>query len=97
MKLDFYTSNELASIVLRSAHILGCQISPKIAGEIAQRSRGTPRIANRLLKIIRDYIVVGHPSATKQDIQKIFLDLGIDDLGLDTLDTQFLMHLAHSF
>jgi len=88
---DFYESEELARIVTRSAGLLGVDISPEGAGEIACRSRGTPRIANRLLRRVRDYAQVKgeaciHPEQADQALRL----LGVDQQGLDDLDRKVL-------
>ncbi len=91
LKLDLYTTDELASIVIRSASILEVEIDADGAREIASRSRGTPRIANRLLKRVRDYALVKGNGAITQDIAKAGLAmLEIDDLGLDGTDRRML-------
>ena len=91
LKLELYTHDELARIVRRSASILGVEISDEGAVELAKRSRGTPRIANRLLKRLRDYALVrGNGSITPQ-VARAGLDmLEIDDLGLDNTDRRML-------
>ena len=91
LKLELYTPEELATIVSRSADILGIGIEPKGALEIASRSRGTPRIANRLLKRIRDFAVVKGDGIITEEIAKYGLDkLEIDALGLDNTDRRML-------
>ncbi|MBO7690546.1 MAG: Holliday junction branch migration DNA helicase RuvB, partial [Clostridia bacterium] len=78
--------DELAQIVTRSAGILGIEIDPEGAEELAKRSRGTPRIANRLLKRARDFAeVVGDGTITKQDADLALSRMEIDALGLDTI------------
>lgn len=90
-RLELYNTEDLTTIVLRSANILKVEIDKEGAIEIARRSRGTPRIANRLLKRVRDYAsVLGDGNITK-DIAKIALNrLDIDDLGLDDVDRKLL-------
>ena len=90
-KLELYTPEDLSTIVTRSAKILGIDIDKEGSLEIAKRSRGTPRIANRLLKRVRDYAaVLGDGNITKE-IAKIALEkLEIDDLGLDNIDRKIL-------
>jgi Holliday junction DNA helicase RuvB len=91
LKLELYTPEELASIVHRSAEILGIEIDADGAKEIASRSRGTPRIANRLLKRIRDYaVVVGDGVITAEIARYGLLKLEIDALGLDNTDRKML-------
>jgi Holliday junction DNA helicase RuvB len=80
LKLDFYDNSELAKIVSRSFKILGNPLnSEAIAESIAKRSRGTPRIANRFVKMIRDYTIVGHDISTPEAINTIFQSFGIDE------------------
>lgn len=91
LKLELYTHAELASIVCRSSSILGVDISEEGASELAKRSRGTPRIANRLLKRIRDFALVRGNGNITSDIAKAGLDmLEIDALGLDNTDRRML-------
>lgn len=90
-KLELYTPDELALIVKRSADILGYEITDDGAYEIARRSRGTPRIANRLLKRVRDFAQVYNESAINDRIAGFALNkLEIDDLGLDNTDRKML-------
>ena len=91
LKLELYTPEELAIIVKRSAGILGYDITEDGAHEIASRSRGTPRIANRLLKRVRDYAQVEDKLAIDSEIANYALGkLEIDDLGLDNTDRRML-------
>ena len=91
MKLELYTPEELAEIVRRSANILGMEISEDGAMEIASRSRGTPRIANRLLKRVRDFAQVMGDGKIDADIANFALTkLEIDQLGLDNTDRRML-------
>lgn len=91
LKLDLYSPEELAEIVRRSAGILGTEISDDGAVELARRSRGTPRIANRLLKRVRDFAQVQGDGTINSDITKFALDrLEIDALGLDNVDRRML-------
>ena len=91
LKLELYTRDELASIVCRSASILGIEISEEGAKELASRSRGTPRIANRLLKRIRDFALVRGQGVIDGAIAKEGLNLlEIDALGLDNTDRRML-------
>ena len=91
LKLELYTHAELSSIVSRSASILGVAISEEGASELAKRSRGTPRIANRLLKRIRDFALVRGNGSITSEIAKAGLDmLEIDALGLDNTDRRML-------
>jgi Holliday junction DNA helicase RuvB len=89
--LDFYKVEDLAKIVRHSAKILGIDIDDEAALEIARRSRGTPRVANRLLRRIRDYAQVAKVKKVNQDMAAKSLDeLGIDKAGLDELDRKVL-------
>jgi holliday junction DNA helicase RuvB len=89
--LDFYTPEELESIVRRSADLLGVDIEPESATEVARRSRGTPRIANRLLRRVRDYAQVKSQSKVGLEVTRASLHLeGVDDEGLDELDRKVL-------
>ena len=91
LKLDLYTPEELAQIVRRSAGILGMEISDDGAVELARRSRGTPRIANRLLKRVRDFAQVQGDGTINSEITKFALErLEIDALGLDNVDRKML-------
>jgi len=89
--LDFYSEEELTRIVTRSASILECRIEAGGATEISRRSRGTPRIANRLLRRVRDYAQVKGDGTISLDIARRALDSeGVDSRGLDRLDRRFL-------
>ena len=90
-RLELYSEEDLTTIVKRSSKILGIDIDDLAAGEIARRSRGTPRIANRLLKRVRDYAIVLGNGKINLEIAKIALEkLDIDELGLDNLDKRIL-------
>lgn len=98
LKLDFYEIKDLEEIVRRSFHILDILINnPEIWGIVAKKSRGTPRIVNRFVKILRDYQIVGHDINDSLDCESIFASLGIDELGLDGLDRRILETLAYHF
>ena len=89
--LEFYPVEDLKQIILRSAQILGVTLDDAGAGEIARRSRGTPRIANRLLRRVRDYADVKADGRITPEIARQALQLeGVDELGLDELDRNFL-------
>jgi Holliday junction DNA helicase RuvB len=97
-RLDLYAPAELVRIVTRSASILKIPITPDGAEEIAKRSRGTPRIVNRLLRRVRDYATVkGDGTITKQITGDALAMLQIDELGLDELDRRILAVIAHDF
>src|SRR5271163_2089430 len=97
-RLDLYESSDLERIVARSARLLGIPITPGGAEEIAMRSRGTPRIANRLLRRVRDVAEVrAHGEITHDVALKGLTLFGIDELGLDKVDRAILETLAVRF
>lgn len=97
-KLDYYTVEELAQIVIRSSAILGAEIQMGGATEIARRSRGTPRIANRLLKRVRDYAQVRADGNITDEVANDALELlGVDSLGLDYVDEKLLVTIIEKF
>lgn len=97
-RLELYNSEDLTTIVKRSANILDIAIENDAAIEIAKRSRGTPRIANRLLKRVRDYAVVMGNGTITLEIAKIALNkLDIDDIGLDAIDRRILETLIKKY
>ena len=97
-RLEMYTPAELAEIVTRSAKTLGIGIQPQAAQEIARRSRGTPRIANRLLKRVRDFAAVkGNGEVTYEDARFALKKMDIDELGLDETDRALLRALIEKF
>jgi Holliday junction DNA helicase RuvB len=98
MKLDLYNEKELAKIVRRSFEIMGFSgMSDAALLAIASRSRGTPRIANRYVKILRDYATIGKDIESKEECETIFENFGVDIYGLDTLDRKLLTHLRDTF
>lgn len=97
-RLDMYTPVELQRIVERSANTLGIAIEREGAYEIARRSRGTPRIANRLLKRVADFsVVAGSKAIKKNDASRALLKMEIDELGLDETDRNLLRALIEKF
>ena len=97
-KLEMYTPEELSKIVTRSAGILNIEIEKDGAAEIARRSRGTPRIANRLLKRVRDYAQVKAGGVITKDVaDSALLMMEIDNLGLDLVDRKMLMTIIKNF
>ena len=97
-RLEMYTPNELQEIVSRSARALGIAIEDDAAAEISRRSRGTPRIANRLLKRVRDFSAVkGNTTITRADARFALARLEIDDYGLDETDRNLLRALIDKF
>lgn len=96
--LEFYQPDELARIIRRSAKLLNVRLDPAAAGEIAQRSRRTPRVANRLLKRVRDYSLVKSDGVVDLLISKeAFSMLEVDDLGLDQTDRKILTTIIEKF
>ena len=97
-RLEFYTADELAQIVRRSAQLLDCKIVDDGATEIAKRSRGTPRIANRLLRRVRDYAEVRADGAITRTVADAALTmLDVDHLGLDVMDRKLLGVMLEKF
>jgi Holliday junction DNA helicase RuvB len=97
-RLGYYEPGELASIVGRSAGILGIDIDEAAAKEIARRSRGTPRVANRILRRIRDVAEVRHEGAVTLDVTREALDLlEVDQAGLERTDRDLLEAVVHKF
>lgn len=97
-RLEFYTNEELTEILERSAYVLGIHLESSGAGEIARRSRGTPRLANRLLKRVRDFAEVEFQGEITYDIAKTALDrLEVDSLGLDDTDRHMLKTMIEKF
>ncbi len=97
-RLELYSTEDLAEIITRSAVILGVGIERDGAYELASRSRGTPRIANRFLKRVRDYADVMGDGRITKDIAKIALDrMEVDELGLDSLDKKMLMTIIKGY
>lgn len=97
-RLDFYRPEELRLILLRSANILNVHIDDSGADEIACRSRGTPRIANRLLRRVRDYAEVKADSVITRDVaRKALIMLEIDDRGFDIMDRKLLLTIIEKF
>ena len=98
LRLELYTPEELSEIVMRSARILGIGIDAEGAVEIASRSRGTPRIANRLLKRTRDFSqVMGSGVITLRDAQLSLSRMEIDELGLDNVDRRLLLAMIRNY
>ena len=97
-RLDFYTKEELATIVRNSAHVLEIEIDEQGAVEIARRSRGTPRLANRLLKRVRDFAQVKYDGRITQEVAEDALDhLEVDGMGLDQTDRTILRIMMETF
>ena len=97
-KLDFYTPEELEEIIVRSAKVLNVEIDREGAGEIAKRARGTPRLANRLLKRVRDFAQVKYDGVITKEVADFALDiLEVDRLGLDNNDRNILLTIIQKF
>ncbi|HSI31144.1 MAG TPA: Holliday junction branch migration DNA helicase RuvB [Miltoncostaeaceae bacterium] len=97
-RLDYYGADDLGAIVRRSARLLGVAIDDEGSAALAARSRGTPRIANRLLRRVRDVAQVrGHPTVDRAVAEEALELLEVDGLGLDDLDRQLLRRLAETF
>ena len=97
-KLNYYTENELKSIAIRTSKVLGCEIDKDAALELARRSRGTPRICNRLFKRVRDFAMVMGNGSIDLNITKLALDkLKVDELGLDETDYNLLKSIIERF
>jgi len=98
LRLELYTNEELARIVTRSATILGMEIDPQGALEIASRSRGTPRIANRFLRRVRDFAqIMGNGVITKEAADLALSRLEVDKLGLDAIDRRMLTAIIRNY
>jgi Holliday junction DNA helicase RuvB len=96
--LDFYSEADLAAIIRRSASILGVDVAPGGAESIARRARGTPRIANRLLRRVRDYAQVKADGVVSPEVSGRALDQeGVDEVGLDRLDRRFLTAIIEQY
>ena len=97
-RLEFYTPKELTTIILRSAKALGVEVDASGAAEIAKRSRGTPRLANRLLKRVRDFAQVKYDGRITREVADFALDiLDVDKLGLDQNDRNILLMIIEKF
>ena len=97
-RLEFYTEEELQTIIVRSAQVLGVEIDTKGALELARRSRGTPRLANRLLKRVRDFAQVKYNGIITEQVANYALDLlDVDKYGLDHVDRNILFTMIEKF
>ena len=97
-RLDYYSPEELETIITRSSSILKIEIHPEGAGEIARRSRGTPRISNRLLKRVRDYAQVKADGVITKDVAQKSLEMTeVDHFGLDKMDHKLMLTLIEKF
>ena len=97
-RLEFYSTRDLASILVRAAGILGINTDPAGAEELARRSRGTPRIANRLLRRVRDYAEVKADGVITQDVARLAMEmLNVDERGFDAQDRKLLLAIIEKF
>ncbi|MDD2706896.1 MAG: Holliday junction branch migration DNA helicase RuvB [Verrucomicrobiae bacterium] len=97
-RLDYYTAEDLQKVIVRSAHILNVETDAEGAFEIARRSRGTPRVANNLLRIVREYAQVRAGNRITRDVSHAALTMwGIDEDGLDEMDKRLLEALIYKF
>ena len=97
-RLEFYTVPELKTILLRSAEVLNVELNEAGAAEMARRSRGTPRLANRILKRVRDYAQVRYDGRITEEVARTALDMmEVDRMELDRVDRNFLLTLIHQY
>ncbi len=96
-QLDFYSDEELRAIIKRSAKMLGLDVPKEVVAKIAARSRATPRVANSLLKRVRDYAEVGERAVSVEAAEEAFKLFGVDDYGLNKDDRRYLETLDDSF
>lgn len=97
-RLEFYNIQELTTIIMHSARILGVEIEPKGAAEMARRSRGTPRLANRILKRVRDFAQVKYDGVITEEVASLALDImDVDKMGLDHIDRNILTTMIEKF
>ncbi len=98
LRLEFYTADELSLIVSRAAHLLNCEMTADGAAEIARRSRGTPRVASRLLRRVRDFAAVAGQACVDREIADLSLKrLDVDENGLDAMDRRYLSIIARIY
>lgn len=97
-RLEFYSVEELQMIIMHSARVLNAPVEPAGAMEMAKRSRGTPRLANRILKRVRDYAQVKHDGVITEEVAVTALDLmDVDRMGLDHIDRNILLTMIQKF
>jgi len=98
MRLEYYTSTEMIHIIQRASSLLGVDLPNELAKQVADRARNTPRIANRILKRIRDFLQVGnHSKAQSELLDTVFNLLGIDEQGLTEIDRAYMFVLGEKF
>ena len=97
-RLEFYTVEELTTIIMHSAKVLNVEIEPNGAREMARRSRGTPRLANRILKRVRDFAQVKYDGIITEEVAKVALDImDVDKMGLDHINRNILLTMIEKF
>ena len=97
-RMEFYTTDELYKIITNSAKVLGVEIEKDGAIELARRSRGTPRLANRMLKRVRDFAQIKYDGRITKEVADFALDLlEVDKLGLDNTDRQIILTMINNF
>lgn len=97
-RLEFYTVEELTTIIMHSAKVLNVEIEPNGAREMARRSRGTPRLANRIFKRVRDFAQVKYDGIITEEVAKVALDImDVDKMGLDHIDRNILLTMIEKF
>ena len=97
-RMEFYDIDELCTIICQSARVLDVEVDPNGAKEMARRSRGTPRLANRILKRVRDFAQVKYDGAITEEVANVALDLmDVDKLGLDHTDRNILLTMINKF
>ena len=98
LRLEFYTTEELAQVIERGARLLTLSMEPEAITEVARRSRGTPRIAGRLLRRVRDFACVARAKIVTQTLaHQALTSLGVDDAGLDSQDRRYLETIANAY
>jgi Holliday junction DNA helicase RuvB len=97
LKLDFYSHDDIWEIIKNNSSKLDLDLKEDVLKNISKKSRGTPRIANRLLKIVRDYGTIGKDISHLETLEEIFTDIGIDELWLDYLDRKYLNTIKDKF
>ena len=97
LKLDFYKSEDIQKIIMHNAELIWFELTSSCLEKISTRSRGTPRVANRLLKILRDYHIIWKDIRKTEILEEVFENIGIDDLWLDYLDRKIITIIADKF
>jgi holliday junction DNA helicase RuvB len=97
LKLDFYTTDDIQYIIQNNAKLIWFSLTDECLEKLSKRSRGTPRVANRLLKILRDYHTIGKDISKIEVLKEVFESIGIDDLWLDYLDRKIITIISEKF